>query len=344
MSNKKFKIAGEIIEPGTRKSISIPGVTLYSHTELDIPVHIIRGREDGPVLLITAAIHGDEINGVEIIRRLLKNTFRRKLKGTIIAIPIMNIYGFNSLSRYLPDRRDLNRSFPGSKKGSLAGRLANIFSRKILKHCTHAIDLHTGAKHRPNFPQIRANINNKTVKNYAKAFRAPVVLDSPIRKGSFREAAYNLDIPMLVYEAGEALRFDEMAIKAGVRGILSVMHHLKMLDSSTKGGKSKTSTSINSVVANSSIWVRATKGGIIHPKIKLGSKVHKHQIIATITEPCGQDEIEVESPHEGIIIGINNLPLINEGDALFHLACFNKLKKAENSVEQFQSEDIYFLD
>ncbi len=198
-------INDQIIEPGCSVMIDLPLPRLYTHALMTMPVHVIRGKKPGPKLFVSAAIHGDELNGVEIIRRLLKQPALNKLRGDLIAIPMVNVYGIIHHSRYLPDRRDLNRSFPGSKKGSLAARLADLFMTEIVRKCTHGIDLHTGAIHRSNLPQIRANLDDAETLSLAKSFNVPVLLNSNLRDGSMRESAAGLGIPMLLYEAGEAL-------------------------------------------------------------------------------------------------------------------------------------------
>ena len=211
-----FIIAGTEVSPGTRRTLELPVASLYSHAPMTLPVQVVCGRHDGPRLFVSAALHGDEINGVEIIRRLLRLPSLKKLRGTLLAIPIVNVYGFVNRSRYLPDRRDLNRSFPGSVRGSMAARLADLFLKEIVDRCNYGIDLHTGAIHRENLPQIRANLDDEETARIARAFHVPLLLNSDLRDGSLREIAAERGIPMLLYEAGEALRFDERAIRAGV--------------------------------------------------------------------------------------------------------------------------------
>ena len=224
-----IEIAGVSVAPGTRQSIDIPLPSFYTHSSVNMPVHVVHGRKPGPVLLVCAAIHGDEINGTEIIRRLLAHRAMNRLRGTLIAIPVVNVYGFVSKSRYLPDRRDLNRSFPGSETGSMASRLAHVVMEQIITHCTHIVDLHTGAVYRENLPQIRAKLrNDPEIERLARAFGVPVILDADLLEGSFRAACHDQDVPVILYEAGEALRFDELAIRAGVRGVLNVMTALGM--------------------------------------------------------------------------------------------------------------------
>lgn len=334
MSTRPLKINGVTIERGKRMTIDLPAGRLYTHAPMSIPVHIISGKKAGPRLFISAAIHGDEINGVEIIRRLLKHSALKRLHGTIIAVPIVNIHGFINHSRYLPDRRDLNRSFPGSNKGSLAARLAYLFMQEIVSQSTHGIDLHTGAIHRSNLPQIRANLEDEETNKLARAFDVPVIISSNLRDGSLRESAAEYGIPMLLYEAGEALRFDEVSIRAGVRGILNVMRLLEMIPMR----KNKNRKPIDPVVAHSSSWARAPDSGILRTMIPLGGRVKKDMLLGVITDPFGEREIEIIAPYGGIIIGKTNLPLVNEGDAIYHIARFGDVHKAVAMVGEFNEE------
>ncbi len=299
-----------------------------------MPVHVINGRRDGPVLFVSAAIHGDEINGVEIIRRLLKTRQIQKLKGALIAVPVVNVYGFIGQSRYLPDRRDLNRSFPGSETGSMAARLAFTFMHEVVSQCTHGIDLHTGAIGRENLPQIRAKVfDAPQTAAMASAFGAPVILNAELRDGSLREAVAEHGIPVLLYEAGEALRFDEVAIRAGVKGITRVMRHLGMLAKS-KSRKAATEP----LVARNSHWVRAPQSGVLRMVVPLGAQVSKDQIIGRVADPFGEQEEVIRADESGIVIGKTNLPLVHEGEAVFHIARFKQPKSATESVEAFQEE------
>ncbi|KPJ95126.1 MAG: succinylglutamate desuccinylase [Gammaproteobacteria bacterium SG8_15] len=313
-NSDELVIAGTPIKRGERVTVDLMVAKLYTHTPLDIPIHIVRGRAAGPRVFISAAIHGDEINGVEIIRRVLKHSAIRKLKGDLIAIPVVNVYGFINHSRYLPDRRDLNRSFPGSDTGSLAARLANIFMTEIVNQCTHGIDLHTAASHRNNLPQIRANLDDPETERLAKAFGVPVILNSNLRDGSLREAAAELDMPMLLYEGGEALRFNEVAIRLGVRGILRVLRSLEMLPP------------------------RKNRSEDI--KVALGTVVQKKSVLGVISEPLGQTETNVVSPYEGIVIAVSNLPLVNEGDAVIHIARFGDVEAVADQLESLQEMAI----
>ena len=334
MTNQPLTINGITVKPGTRVSIDLPTGRLYTHTPLTVPVHVVSGKKAGPRLFISAAIHGDEINGVEIIRRFLKLPALKRLHGTIIAIPIVNVHGLINHSRYLPDRRDLNRSFPGSEKGSLAARLANTFMKEIVEKSTHGIDLHTGALHRDNLPQIRANLDDEETERLARSFNAPVIISSNLRDGSLRESASEYGIPMLLYEAGEALRFHEVSIRAGVKGIINVMRELEMLPPSRSTRKKQ----IEPVVARSSYWVRAPDSGILRAMIPLGARVKKNTLLGVVADPFGETEANVQAQYSGIVIGKTNLPLVNEGDALYHIARFEDIEEIEAKVDEFQEE------
>lgn len=294
---------------------------------------VIHGRRPGPKLFISAALHGDEINGTEIVRRLLRMSGLRQLRGALIAVPAVNVYGFVSQSRYLPDRRDLNRSFPGSARGSLAARLANTFLTQIVEHSTHGIDLHTGSLHRTNLPQIRAQLSSPGVEGMSRAFGAPVILDAALRPGSLRKEAADLGIPIIVYEAGEALRFDEFSIRAGIKGIVSVMRHLDMLPEVPESRKTS-----SAVIANKSVWIRAPETGILATRLKLGSRIREGSVLGRIADPLGTTEKEIRSPVAGVLIGRTNLPLANEGDALFHIATFESLSTVIEGVDAFRED------
>ncbi|NCF26512.1 MAG: succinylglutamate desuccinylase [Gammaproteobacteria bacterium] len=326
-------INGESIPPGTSTTLELPLPHLYTRTPMTMPVHVRRGRRAGPSLFVCAAVHGDELNGVEIIRRLMKRRALSRIRGTIIAVPFVNVYGVIDRSRYLPDRRDLNRSFPGSGRGSLAARLADLFMNEIVAHCTHGIDLHTGALHRGNLPQVRGNLDDEETLRLAGLFGVPVLINADLRDGSLREAAAARGIPMLLYEAGEALRFDEVSIRAGVQGILNVMRGLDML-APTRGRKRPTHEPF---VARSSAWVRAPASGIFRGTVSLGAHVKNNELLGTIAEPVSDTESEVRASRGGIVIGRSNLPLVLEGEALFHIAGFEDLREVAEQVEEFQS-------
>lgn len=330
---KPFVLGGVSVPPGSRAVIDLPLSVLSDHTAMHMAVKVLHGKKAGPTLFVSAAIHGDEIIGVEIIRRLLEVSALKSLRGTLILVPIVNTYGFVGLSRYLPDRRDLNRCFPGSKNGALAGQLAHKFITEIVQQADYGIDLHSGAIHRDNLPQIRANLSDPIVNEMAKAFGASIVMNSDLRDGSLRQSAQELGCNTLLYEAGEALRFDEPSIRIGVKGILNVLRHVDMLPKAKEGTK-KTEPAR----ASSSHWLRAPVGGILRPFKALGQSVEENEVIAIVSDPLGRVNEELRARRTGLIIGRSNLPIVNRGDAIFHVACFESLDDTEDVVTAVELE------
>ncbi|MGR8919202.1 MAG: succinylglutamate desuccinylase/aspartoacylase family protein [Gammaproteobacteria bacterium] len=324
-------IGGVEITPGKRHEISLPVADLYTHTPMTLPVYVVAGRRAGPTVFVSAAIHGDEINGVEIIHRLLRMRGLSRLHGTLVCIPIVNIFGFLNQTRYLPDGRDLNRSFPGSQTGSLTARLANTFLTEIAAKCDYGIDLHTASAHRSNLPQIRANLDDAKTLEFAQTFHAPILINSNVRDGSLREAADELGVAVVVFEGGERLRFNESVIRAGVHGVTASLRALGMLRS-----RNRASELPPPIVARSTRWVRAGRSGIHRIQTRLGQRVRAGDCLGIIADPSGAVESPVIGDVSGIVIGQNNLPLINEGDALFHVARFEDNREAAGNVEAFQ--------
>ncbi len=330
---KPFTIAGQTLAPGTQKTIELPFAQLYTHTPLNMTMNVFHGRKPGPVLLISAAIHGDEINGVEIIRRLIKLPELKRLRGTLIAVPIVNLFGFIHRSRYLPDRRDLNRSFPGSAKGSLAGRLAYFYKTNILVHATHAIDLHTAAIHRENYPQLLFSPKSPDSIAMAEAFGAPFIIPSIAPEGALRNTSKDLGIPMIVYEGGEALRFDENVIRAGLRGIRRVMQSLQMLPQ-----RKTPSHRRQPILVKNCIWIRSDMDGLLRPLVSSGQSVDKGQTLGIVSDPYGDIDHEVIAPEAGVVIGRSNIPMVNDGEACFKLAILGKGNEALDEINEFQQE------
>lgn len=336
-----FEIGSHLIKAGTRRTIELPISTLSDHTPVTMSVHVVHGRKPGPTLFISAAIHGDEIIGAEIVRRILRTASLKNLKGTLLAVPIVNAFGFMNHSRYLPDRRDLNRSFPGNSIGSLASRLAHIFLTEVVSRADVGIDLHSAAIHRVNLPQIRVTPDKPELMELAMVFGAPLTMASKIRPGSLRESAQNKGVDVLLYEAGEGLRFDEFAVRAGVSGILNVMRHLDMI--SAKSVKKK---KVETIIARTSYWVRAEVGGLLRTHKNIGEEVKSGDLLAVLSDPFGEKETEVRAEREGLIMGRTNLPIVNEGDALFHIAQLKNNIDAEAKIEALtkQLEDDVLLD
>lgn len=305
---------------GEQQEIELNIARLPTYTNIDLPVHVYRGKEDGPVLLLTGGLHGDEINGIEIIRRMITRDLITPEKGSVIAIPIVNIYGFIQNVRGVPDGKDINRSFPGIKTGSLAKLLAHTLMNDIIPQIDYGVDFHTGGASRANFPQIRCTLDIDKNMELAKAFAPPVILNSNLINKSFRKAAYNKGKHILVYEAGETQRFYEDGIEEGINGALRLMNHLGMRSEAPEHDHQVR-------VYPKSTWVRAKFAGLFRPRIQLGDVLNKRQVLGHITDPFGQESFKAVSPYDGCIIGLNNTPVVHKGDALVHLA----YNKKENS-------------
>jgi len=328
-----FKIGDAIIPAGTRQTVNLPVSVLSDHTPVSMSVHVIHGRIDGPTIFVSAGIHGDEVIGVEIVRRLLRSPSMDTVKGTLIVVPIVNTYGFLNHSRYLPDRRDLNRMFPGTETGSLASRLAHIFTTEIVARCDLGIDLHSAAVHRTNYPQIRVSPDNPEMLDLANVFGAPITMRSPVREGSLRRAAKDLGIDVLLFEAGEGLRFDEISVRAGVAGILRVLRYKGMV-----AGKGIAKVKAQPQFCPSSKWLRAPIGGLLRTFKADGDLVREGDVMASVSDPFGEQEEELTAPFDGIIVGRAVLPVVNEGDAIFHLARVKSVEKVEGKVEDISAQ------
>ncbi len=313
------KIADQEIRPGEFKEIKINIARLPSHTQIDTPVYVSRGTEDGPVLALMAGMHGDEINGLEIVRRILDSDLHRPKRGTVLCMPIINVYGFLNYSRDVPDGKDVNRSFPGSKSGSLASRVAWHVTHQIIPFIDYGIDFHTGGAMRTNYPQVRAVLADNKNAELAQAFHAPFTLDAPFRPSSLRKEAAKKGKNIIVYEGGESLRFDTHAIEEGIAGTLRLMKHLNMIDWAPEPREE------NRIIWSSS-WVRAKYAGLFQSAVQCGKMVHKGEWLGTITDPFGEFKHRVVSPHTAYVIGMNNCPVVNAGDALFHLGMDNMCK------------------
>ncbi len=322
-----FEIAGETIHPGETRDIAIPVSHQVTGISANLALRVINGARRGPAVFVSGAIHGDEIIGTAIIQRLAARLSPAGLAGTVILAPAVNIYGFLAHSRYLPDRRDLNRSFPGSRRGSLAGQLAATFLEHVIDKCQLGIDIHSAAVHRYNLPQIRIAAGDPYLTELAMAFGAPVVMESPLREGSMRALAQGREVPMLLLEAGEALRFDRLSIDTGLSGICRVLAHVGMI----QADDGLTTVGIPAR-ANRSVWVRAPRGGVTARVRKSGNIVHQGDLLARVTGLFGEDPLEMTSPIDGIIIGHATLPVVNQGDAMFHIAQLANPKRAGERI------------
>ena len=304
---------GLTIAPGERVLTRLVIAKLPSGAVIDVPVHVIRAAEPGPVLLLMAGMHGDEVNGIETIRRLVRRNLLQPAIGTVVAIPIFNIYGFLNFSRDVPDGKDVNRSFPGHPRGSVASRVAHRFMREIMPLVDYGIDFHTGGAARANASQVRCVLGeDPRTDALAAAFAAPFTLHAALRPGSLREAAGQLGKPIIVYETGESLRLDEPGIEEAVAGTLRVLHHLGMGPAGAPGRAG--------VVCRRRRWLRARFAGLFRAHVGLGDFVEKGQIYGSVADPYGLQAVRLESPLSGYVIGLNHMPVVNQGDALLHLA------------------------
>ena len=328
MSREDFQIGGELVAPGERRMVNLPLSALSNRTPMALPVCVVHGKREGPVLFVSAAVHGDELTGVAICRRLLASKALRITSGTLLMVPIVNAFGFISHSRYLPDRRDLNRSFPGSLKGSLAAQLAYLFTNEIVAKSNYGVDLHSAAIHRSNLPQIRVDSRDPQAFRLAQEFGAPIMVHSALREGSLRGTAQDKGVPVIVYEAGEGLRVDELSVSVGMQGVLRILSHLGMIR------KRSVKEHRTPELSTSSRWVRAEESGLFRPYRDVGTHVEAGERIGVVTDPYGERETDLKASITGLIIGRANIPAVNQGDALFHIA---KIENANEIGEHYST-------
>lgn len=313
--NKTITIGGEAVIPGREKFVKITIDRLPTGTLIDIPVYVFNSKNPGPTILIQAGLHGDEVNGIEIVRRMLQNGQFKIDAGAVIAVPILNIFGFIHFSRDVPDGKDVNRSFPGTKSGSMASRIAYHYTNEIMHQIDFAIDLHTGGGQRHNFPQVRYTLEDADSMKLATIFNAPMTLSSSLIKGSFRNAAFKMKKPTIVYEAGESTRFDDFSITEGINGVLRVLRHLGMIKKSEMvvDGSHKT------LHLKERKWLRAATAGIFIPKVPNGNKIAKGEEIGLISDTYARKTKLIKAPFDGYVICLNHQAVVNQGDALFHI-------------------------
>ena len=315
-NSKPLVIFGESILPGENRTVNLEIARLHTTTKLNIPVIVRRSKIEGPVVLFSAGIHGDEINGVEVVRQIISKKINRPARGTIICIPIINMYGFVNKSREFPDGRDLNRVFPGSKKGSLASRFAYHIVAEVLPIIDYAVDFHAGGASRFNAPQIRITENNPELKILADIFNAPFTLYSKNINGSFRNTCEKANIKMLLFEGGKSLDINNVIANEGIMGVKRLLNHLGMLDH-----KQVVEYALEpSIYIKNSVWLRAKCSGLLHDYNLIGKFVTKGSILAINTDPFGKFEQKVKAPHDGFVINANHSPIVYEGDAIYHMS------------------------
>ena len=325
---QNFEIAGDSIAPGTAATVHFPVTTMATGVNSTLAVKVLHGTKPGPTVFVSGAVHGDEIIGTAIIQRLALELDPQELAGTLLLVPVTNIFGFISRSRYLPDRRDLNRSFPGNANGSLASQLAHVFLTEVIQRCSLGIDIHSAAVHRYNLPQIRVAQGKPGLLELAQVFGAPVIIESPLRDGSMRDLAADEGIDILLLEAGEALRFDELSIETGVSGVRRVLAHQDMI-----AADPALDPAAAPARASRSVWMRAPRGGVLQAIRTSGDPVREGEVLATVGGLFGEDPEDVTSPADGIIIGHATLPVVHQGDALFHVAKIAQPERAGERIE-----------
>lgn len=332
MSKKEERdiiILNERIALGESRTVDFSIAKLYTSTKVEIPIIIERSKIPGPTVLITAAIHGDEINGVEIVRQLIARKLNKPSRGTIICIPILNVFGFLNSDRSFPDGRDLNRVFPGTKSGSLASRVAFHFTKKVLPHADYCLDFHTGGASRFNAAQIRIKPGDEKLLELAKIFNAPFTVYSNNIEKSYRNTCHKMGIPILLFEGGKSRESNKYIVKEGVDGILRFLKHLDMLGKRHAAPEPHAKT----VIIEKSKWIRAHRSGLLHVKIDCNKHVEKGEFLATITDPYGKMRFKVTSPNEGYIINVNQSPIVNQGDAIFHISTVNTANTEDEEME-----------
>lgn len=312
--HKKIVILGKEILPGKGAQLNLDVAKLHTTTPILVPVIIERAKVDGPTVLLMAGMHGDEINGVEIIRRVIRKGFNKPQIGTIICLPVFNIFGFLNLKRELPDGRDLNRSFPGSESGSLASQFAFHFMKEIAPHVDYVIDFHTGSAQRNNFPQIRCVLDNEESVELAKIFNPPYILNSSYISKTIRESISKLDKKMLLFEGGKTNSIEEFIVEEGLNGVKRFLSHMGMRTFKIDLSKDRTP-----VVLNESRWMRSPNSGMFQALVKNGARVNKGEVIGIVTDPYGKIERKVKANSEGYIICLNESPVVYKGDAIFHI-------------------------
>ncbi len=331
-------IAGQSFARGQKGVVDFPLGSLINHQTVTMPVHVFRGRRPGPRLLVSAALHGDEINGIEIVRQLIGHKGLRRLAGDLIAVPVINVPAFLDRSRYLPDRRDLNRLFPGSPHGSLGARLAKSFLDEVALQCTHVIDLHTGAINRPNLPHLRISPGCEGSRALAEAFHPPVVIESEPGKGTLREYLNRKGIPVLTFEGGQALQFDLHSVRVGIRGVISAMRSMGMLAERVSAIPKVEKKPRKTVFSDETSWERAPRGGLFKALAQLGQAVSPGTRLGIVADPFSTGSTDVLASYPGVVIGRTDLCIVYEGDGVYHIALAKNPELAERRILRHQEQ------
>lgn len=330
--NSVLSICDVTIHPGERTHLALPFPELYSCTDIYMPIKVLHGKRSGPCLLIFSAVRGNEMNGIEIIARLLEHPALENIAGTLIAVPVLNVFGMVNYPKTLPGNVALSDCFPGNEHGSFGERIAHIFTKEILSKATCCVELQTGDLNHAILPQVFCSLNDKNHRDLARQFQTPVINNVNMDNNPLRQTAESLNIPLLVYQAGEAMRFDEAAIQIGLNGLLKLMHHLKLLDKLPVDA----SENFKPTFSQDEDWLRAPRSGVLHSKVELGQMISKGERIGLINDPFSADiELPVKAPKDGIVVGINKHPLIYEGQSIFKIASFIDNDLAESAIGQW---------
>lgn len=332
--NEPISVAGVTVEPGERRDLAPPASESYLGDRSTLPMAVLNGANPGPRMFVTAAVHGDELNGIAACRQLLQHLDPARIDGSVIVVPVANVLGVAIGSRYLPDRRDLNRSFPGSHAGSMAARIARLLLEEVIEGSDLGIDLHTAANHRTNVPQVRVDTTDETARSLAVTFGAPFVLDARLRPGSLREVAAERGVPVLTYEGGGPLRFDDDAIDVATRGVLRVLARLDMIDAGPPPSHD------NPMVLHESRWLRAMRGGILELHVASGDHLQEGQPLWTTVTPLGAEQADHVAEVEGYVIGATTLPLVQPGQAVLHVALPGEREPSEDDPTEEEDENL----
>jgi hypothetical protein len=333
---------GETIPAGHSRNVTLAVSESYSSMTVRIPIHIRRAAEDGPVLFVTAALHGDEINGTGAVRQLIRDTEVHLLRGTVIFVPVLNLLAFDRHDRYLPDRRDLNRSFPGSPNGSLASRMARIIFNEIVARCDYGIDLHTAAVRRTNYPNVRGDLSIPEVRRLAESFGSEIIINGQGPSGALRREACKAGCPTIIMEGGEVWKVEPGIVASATRGVKNVLRDLEMIDGPAKRPSYQ-------VVIEKSKWIRADRGGFMRFHIRPGDLVEKGQLLVTNTTLLGEEQNTLHAPFNAVVIGMTSLPAIGPGEAVCNLgklpkgykpSKLRKLRFDDGGLEQWISEEL----
>ena len=334
--NSRFSLFEATISPGETASLGLPLPEMLGYAPLYMPVKVINGKLAGPTVLAFATMRGDEFNGMEILKQVVSLSLLDRLRGTLILVPVLNVFGMLNRSSALPDGNTLENSFPGSPEGNYTQRTANLFYENLFQKCDVCVEFCSGQMNHNFLPHTLADFSTAGNRELARSFPVSVSVNTPPQEGSLQACAREADIPMLTYQAGEAMRFNPHAIRLGKRGILGLLRTLKMLPDPEK---TLSRESQQPITTEKSDWIHATKSGIAHPEVKLGQRVAEGDILATISEPLGSfQEVKVKSSVEGVVVGANDMPLVFEGDFLFRIATFKKLDEAANRLQEWADE------